>query len=244
MGSVHRLFGDSPIPRYVQLADVLRGRITRGTLKRGDQLPTLDELMQEFDVARVTVRQAVELLSREGLITAQQGRGTFVTGAPPTAGRLHLQTTLAELAEVYRHDKPELTLIEEAAATPALHPEDGRPARRYHFMKRVHSRDGVPYCVISIYLDNRVFRMAATRFRRETVVPVLLDLERVKVARASQTLAVASADVEVAGLIGIPVNSPVAEVRRVCVDPEGTVIYLGLVTYRGDFVRLEMDLIP
>ena len=121
---------------------------------------------------------------------------------------------------------------------------DGNPARRYHFMKRVHSRDGVPYCVISIYLDNRIFRMAATRFRRETVVPVLLELPRVKIARASQTLAVSSADVEVAGHIGIPVNSPVAEVRRVCVDPEGIVIYLGLVTYRGDFVRLEMDLTP
>jgi GntR family transcriptional regulator len=189
------------------------------------------------------VRQAVELLSREGLLSAQQGRGTFVTAAP-SSRRLHLQTTLAELAEVYRHDKPELTLIEEAAATPGLLPEDGRPARRYHFMRRVHSRDGVPYCVISIYLDNRIFRMAAARFRRETVVPVLLDLPRVKIARASQTLAVSSVDVEVAGLIGIPVNSPVAEVRRVFVDPEGIVTYLGLVTYRGDFVHLEMDLTP
>jgi len=76
------------------------------------------------------------------------------------------------------------------------------------------------------------------------VVPVLLDLSKVRIARASQTLAIGSADVEAAGLIGIPVNSPVAEVRRVCVDPDGTVIYLGLVTYRGDFVRLEMDLTP
>ena len=244
MGSVHPLFGDSPVPRYAQLADVLRGRIARGQLKRGDQLPTLEELMDEFDVARVTVRQAIELLSREGLITAQQGRGTFVTGAPATGRRLHLQTSLAELAEVYRNDKPELTLIEEAAAMPVLDVADGRPARRYHFMRRVHSRDGVPYCVISVYLDNRVFRMAANRFRRETVVPVLLDLPKVRIARASQTLVISSADVEVAGLIGIPVNSPVGEVRRVCVGPDDVVIYLGLVTYRGDFVRLEMDLTP
>ena len=93
MGSVHPLFGDSPVPRYAQLADVLRGRIARGVLKRGDQLPTLEALMQEFDVARVTVRQAIELLSREGLLSAQQGRGTFVIAAP-SSGRLHLQTRL------------------------------------------------------------------------------------------------------------------------------------------------------
>lgn len=111
-------------------------------------------------------------------------------------------------------------------------------------MRRVHSRDGERYCVIAIYLDQRIFRMAPSRFRRETVIPVLLDLPRVKVARARQTLAVSSADVEIANLIGIPVNSPVAEVRRVCLDATGTVIYLGEVTYRGDYVRLEMDLTP
>jgi GntR family transcriptional regulator len=243
--ALHPLFGDSPVPRYAQLADVLRGRIARGQWRTGDQLPTLDELTQEFDVARVTVRQAIELLAREGLLSAQQGRGTFVTGVPSGLERpLRLQTTLLELAEVYRHDKPRLTLVEEAAAMPALEPSDGHPARRYHFMRRVHSREDFPYCVASIYLDNHVFRMAATRFRRETVIPVLLDLPHVRISRASQTLTVSSADVEVAGFLGVPVNSPVAEVRRVCVNDQGTVIYLGHVTYRGDFMRLEMDLKP
>lgn len=244
MGSAHPLFGDSPVPRYAQLADLLRARIARGQWRRGERVPTLEALMREFDVARVTVRQAVELLAREGLLSPQQGRGTFVTAEPARGTRLRLQTSLADLAEVYRHDRPRLTLIEEAAAMPALLPGEGEPARRYHFMKRVHSRDGVPYCVISIYLDDRIFRMAPRRFRRETVVPVLLELPAARIARASQTLAVASADVEVAGLVGIPVNAPVAEVRRVCVDERGTVIYLGLVTYRGDFVHLEMDLTP
>lgn len=241
---LHPLFGDSPIPRYAQLADVLRGRIARGQWRRGDRLPTLEALTREFDVARVTVRQAVDLLAREGLLSAQQGRGTFVTAEPRAERPLRLQTTLAALAEVYRHDRPQLTLIEEAAAMPALLPGEGAAARRYHFMRRVHSREGVPYCVISIYLDERIFRMGAARFRRETVVPVLLELPRVRIGRASQTLAVSSADVEAAGLLGIAVNSPVAEVRRVVLDPDGTVIYLGLVTYRGDFVRLEMDLTP
>jgi len=239
------ILDNATIPLYVQLADLFRQRIQKGVWKEGEKLPSLEQLVQEFGVARVTVRQAIELLAREGLLSAQQGRGTFVIGSP--AGRerpLRLQTSLADLAEVYRHDKPRLTLIEEAAAMPELDPADGKPARRYHFMRRVHSRDDVPYCVISIYLDNHVFRMAPTRFRRETVVPVLLELPHVKISRASQTLHVASADVDVAGFLGVPVNFPVAEVRRVCVNEQGVVIYLGLVTYRGDFVRLEMDLKP
>ena len=49
---------------------------------------------------------------------------------------------------------------------------------------------------------------------------------------------------EVAGHLSIPINAPVGEVRRVCTAPDGTVIYLGEVTYRGDYVHLEMDLKP
>lgn len=244
MTGVHPLFRNSPIPRYVQLADLLRQRIARGLWRAGDRLPTLDELVLEFGVARVTVRQAVDLLAREGLVSAQQGRGTFVTASPVRDRWLRLDTSLKALADVYRDDKPKLTLIEEAAATPRLAPKDGQAAPRYHFMRRVHSRNDEPYCVISIYLDERVFRMAPKRFRSETVVPALLELPRVKIARAHQTLAIGSADVEVAGHLGIAVNAPVAEVRRVCSDPAGTVIYLGEVTYRGDYIHLEMDLRP
>jgi GntR family transcriptional regulator len=238
------LFGDSPVPRYAQLSALLRRRIERGMWTPGGQLPTLDALMTEFGVARVTVRQAINLLARDGLVTAQRGRGTFVTGRPVKRGELRLATSLATLADMYRDDEPKLTLIEETAAAPKLRPDDGTPAARYRFMRRVHSRDGVAYCVISIYLDERVFRKAPARFRKHTVIPVLLDLPGVTISKAWQTLSIGTAEVDVARLIGMPVNAPIAEVRRICRDADGTVIYLGEVTYRGDYIHLEMDLKP
>ena len=237
------LFGRSPLPRYAQLADLLRGRIERGVWGPGSRLPSLEQLIEEFSLARVTVRQAIELLHREGLVSPQQGRGTFVTARPARPRAIKMQTTLRELAQVYRHDKPKLTLLEESQAKPALAIDEGTPAPRYHFARRVHSRDGVAYCVISIYLDDRVFRQAPRRFRRETVIPVLLDLE-VDIAHAHQSVTIAAADTEVAAHLDVPVNSPVALVRRVCRGPDGTVIYVGEVTYRGDYVRFEMDLKP
>lgn len=238
------LFHGSPMPRYAQLADVFRHRIARDVWPPGTKLPTLEALMREFDVARVTVRQAMELLARDGLVLPQRGRGTFVTARPQRDKRLVLETSLQALADVYRDDTPNLTLIDEASASPRLEPHDGIPAPRYRFMRRVHSRQGEAYCVISIYLDERVFRMAPKRFRRETVVPVLLELPRVRIARAWQTLEIGTADVAVARHLGIPVNAPVAEVRRVCQAPNRTVTYLGEVTYRGDYIHLEMDLKP
>ena len=237
------LFARTPLPRYAQLADILRGRIERGVWAPGARLPSLEQLIVEFSLARVTVRQAIALLHREGLVSPEQGRGTFVTARPPRLRALKMQTSLRELAEVYRHDRPKLTLLEESEAMPVLADDEGIPAPRYRFARRVHSRDGIAYCVISIYLDERVFRRAPGRFRRETVIPVLLDLD-VEIARAHQTVTISAADTDVAAHLDVPVSSPVALVRRICIAPDSTVLYVGEVTYRGDYVRFEMDLKP
>lgn len=238
------VFSKSSVPRYVQIADLLRQTIARGVWPSGSRLPSNEELMNQFDVSRVTVRQAVDVLARDGLVEARQGSGTFITGEVRDDRWLRVETTLADLAEVYRDTKPELLNLAEATAAPALRPGDGTPAPAYFFMKRVHSHQGRPYCVISIYLDERVFRKAPARFRTETVIPILAKLRNPAIAKARQTLTIGTADLEVARHLGIGVNAPVAEVRRVFNDAEGTVVYLGEVTYRGDFIHLEMDLKP
>src|SRR5215207_5327304 len=70
----------SPVPRYVQIADLFRQRIARGGWCAGTRVPSNEELMREFDVSRITIRQAVDVLARDGLLEARQGSGTFVTG--------------------------------------------------------------------------------------------------------------------------------------------------------------------
>ncbi|MGN6470448.1 MAG: GntR family transcriptional regulator [Rhizobiaceae bacterium] len=238
------MFDRIPIPRYVQLADVMRHRIKRGVWARDEVLPSIDQLMQEFDVARVTVRQAIQLLAGEGLLSPQRGRGTFVTAEPGRTRRLSVQTTLDDLVEMYRGDTPDLSNIIESQATPILTERDGVPAPSYFHMRRVHSRDGEYYCVVSIFIDERVFNLAPDRFRREVVIPLFASLPGVEIVKAYQTLNISAADVEVAKDLQIPVNAPVAEIRRVFTGPDGAVIYLGEATYRGDYIHLEMDLMP
>ena len=72
---------------------------------------------------------------------------------------------------------------------------------------------------------------------------MLLELPQVQIARAWQTLTIGTAELEVAQLLDLPLSAPVAEVRRVVTAPDGTVMYLGEVTYRGDFIHFEMDLV-
>ena len=231
------------VPLYVQLADLFRQRIAKGVWREGEMLPSLEKLVAEFGVARVTVRQAIERLTRDGLVSPQRGRGTFVTGAPRTDRWLKVETTLENLAELYRDTQPTVLAIDEASTRmPRLNEADGVAAERYVYMRRVHAHEDRPYCVIDIYLDATIFARRAARFRREAVIPLLLAMPSVQIATARQTLTISTADLEVARHLGISVNAPVAEVRRIFTGQERRVIYLGEITYRGDYVQLEMDL--
>lgn len=233
-----------PLPLYAQLAELLRRRIGEGAWGQGERIPSQGELATTFDVARVTVRQAIALLEQEGLLVSRRGRGTFVLAAPGVGRRMSVQTTLQSLVDMLRGDEPQLLNLTEGVALPQLTERDGKPAPTYTFMRRVHLRDGVPYCVIAIYLDGRIFRRAPQRFRREVMIPILASLPGVTIEQAHQTLTIGIADAEIAGHLGIPLGAPVAFVRRVFRAPDGTVIYLGEVTYRGDLIELEMDLVP
>jgi GntR family transcriptional regulator len=234
----------NPLPLYAQLAELLRQRIARGVWQDADRLPSLEELTREFEVARVTVRQAIGILQSDGLVRSRQGRGTFVTAQPGMQRRMHVQTTLQSLVGMLQGDEPRLLNIAEGSAAPRLTDRDGLAAPDYVFMRRVHLREDTPYCVISIYLDERLFRQAPERFRHEVMIPILVSLPGVRIAQARQTLTIGAADAATAAHLRVPVNAPVAEVRRVFRAPDGTVIYLGEVTYRGDLVELEMDLVP
>lgn len=73
-------------PLYVQLADTLRQQVEQGALPHGSQIPSEAQLMQTYDISRVTVRKAVEQLVEEGVLHKRQGKGTFVAFPEFTEG--------------------------------------------------------------------------------------------------------------------------------------------------------------
>jgi GntR family transcriptional regulator len=236
-------FVESTSPLYIQVADALRERITRGSWGVGSRIPTLNELISEFDVSSMTVRLAIQMLKREGLISTKQGRGTFIASRPPVHPKMRIETSLRGLAELYRSARPKLVSLEEDTRAPELQPEDGHAAPKYRYIRRIHMGPRQANSVISIYLDERVFKLNPRRFRNETIIPVLLEQPQVKIARANQILTIAKAGTEVARHLNIAASAPVAEIRRVFAAPDGTVIYVGDLVYRADFIRLEMNLL-
>jgi GntR family transcriptional regulator len=70
---------DGKTPVYLQLAAILRKAIKRGDYPPGRKLPSETTLMQEYGLARGTVRKSARVLADEGLVEVVQGRGVYVT---------------------------------------------------------------------------------------------------------------------------------------------------------------------
>jgi GntR family transcriptional regulator len=73
---------DTPRSQYVQIAELIRSRISDGTYARGAPLPSEDRLAEELGVSRVTVNRAISLLRSSGDVRVRRGIGTVVQSLP------------------------------------------------------------------------------------------------------------------------------------------------------------------
>jgi GntR family transcriptional regulator len=72
----------SGLPIYVQIMEQIRKLVASGELQLGDQLPTVRQLATDLRINWNTVARAYKLLDEAGLISTQQGRGTYIWEAP------------------------------------------------------------------------------------------------------------------------------------------------------------------
>jgi GntR family transcriptional regulator len=99
----------SGIPIYLQLVDRIKEMIANGQLRSGDQLPTVRAMAQELRINFNTVARAYRILDENGVISTQQGRGTYILEIPPTevTDRIR-QQSLEALTQRYLADSDRL----------------------------------------------------------------------------------------------------------------------------------------
>ena len=92
----------SGLPIYIQIMNQIESQVLGGTLKPGDQLPTVRAMASELRVNFNTVARAYRLLDEAHIISTQQGRGTYITEIPPPEVTERLRREMLEaLARKY-----------------------------------------------------------------------------------------------------------------------------------------------
>ncbi len=86
----------SHVPIYTQLVDRIKHMIASGALEPGDQLPTVRQMAAELRVNFNTIARAYRILDEEGVISTQQGRGTYVLEPLPPERASRLRSAALE----------------------------------------------------------------------------------------------------------------------------------------------------
>lgn len=238
------LFASTEVPLYYQLSTILREQILDGTFAVGDQMPTEAELVAEYRISRITVRQALKSLEQEDLIRREAGRGTFVIGLPRSPEPVSMDASRDELRTTECETTVRLVDLRTVAATRQdarlLEVDLGAPVVR---CGRLRYFQGEPMS----YTVNRFPKAVADRFETE-------DWETGSMMRATQnrlglhlavddeTVRATLADASVARLLKIRIGAPLLSVDRIVHTDSGRVVTRVHTWYRSDVYSLTVHL--
>lgn len=240
-----------PLPKYHRIYLVLREQLEDGLFAAG--LPGELALMQQFGVARVTVRRALGQLAQEGLISRTPGRGTWPIAPAAQAGsgsggdeaplRTRLTGLLENLVSMGLHTSVKVldvdTVTASAAVAAVLRLAPGAPVQK---AVRVRSTREGPLSHITTYVPAAVARRFGRRELARKPILLLLEESGVKVGRAEQSISARLADAEVASHLDLSVGSALLAVRRVIFDEQERPVQWLHGLYRPDRYEYQMQL--
>lgn len=133
------------VPRYHQIAQALRDRIRAGRAAPGERLDNQRSLARDFGVTLMTLRQALEVLERDGLITRRHGLGTFVASPSVDYDILHFRAFAGDLTAVGEDVTTRFLRAQFARADRGAARELGLdPGARVFVLERLRLVDGHP----------------------------------------------------------------------------------------------------
>lgn len=204
----------SPIPLYQQLAAQLRRDIDSGVHSADDKIPSENELAQRLGIGRPTVRQATDLLVREGVLQRRRGSGTYVLPPGKRIDLFSLAGTSAALGQTQLDSEVEIVRPSSRHEPGVCGPEAmrDRPVYRFDRLTRI---DGEPVLLEQFYLDAERFPdFEQVALQDASLARVVRETYFLEPTSAEQTFAIASNLPEIAALLQIDARVPLLHVSR------------------------------
>lgn len=232
------------VPRYHLIAQALRERIQSGALPAGARLDNQRSLAREFNVTLMTLRQALELLERDGLITRRHGLGTFVARPSIDYDILHLRAFAGDL-----------TALGEDVATRFLRGgftrADRQVARalglrageRVFLLERLRLVDGLPMSFQASYLPASVGEEVAKADLSATPLRQVLSFKLgIEIRAARETVSAVPLEGRAARDLGRRPGIAAFRSDRVSSDADGVPVVYDRVFIPGDRFRITRHL--
>jgi DNA-binding GntR family transcriptional regulator len=216
--AVKRTGSEANRPLYVQLATVLGERIASGTYPIGNLLPTEAELGKCFGVSRYTVRQAIQHLRSQGLVSARKGVGTRVEAAAPDSQYSHAVRSLDELMQYARETVLDVVEMEDVAARGAMAAQLGcRPGK--HWLRSAGVRyaiaDQTPMCWNEVWIDAAYSELRSEIGTARTAICAMIESRFGEtIVEVEQLLSATILEAEQARLLDVDPGEPALKITR------------------------------
>jgi GntR family transcriptional regulator len=236
-------FVTEQVPRYYQLATILKSKITNGEFAPNGQIPTELELVKQYGLSRITVRQGLRMLEDEGLIRREVGRGSFVNPTTNAVGGLQLEGSLDELISQTATMSAKVLHFEHVTATASdaamLQLQPGEKLVR---CTRLRFHEGHPLSYVINDLPWEIGRRLKRNDFRGLFLRVLEQKFGIDVIEAQQTVRSKLADVTIAKLLDVAIGAPLLVVDRVVYTHNHRPVERVRTHYRGDVYSIRVHL--
>ncbi len=229
------------LPRYYQLANILRERVSKGELAARQPIPSERQLEKDYSVSRTTIRQAIDLLIRQGYLYREHGKGTFVSPQKLQKGISELTSFTEDMKR--RGILPGQKILEIGYIKPpddvCSHLELPPGYDRVLRIERLRLGDGAPMGLQTSYY---VLPEGQTISREEleeqgSTYRILQEKFHLIPTEADENLEVALAGSREAFLLQIEPGSPLLVSERTTYSQSRQVIEFVRILYRGDRYR-------
>jgi GntR family transcriptional regulator len=209
-----------PLALYYQVATRLRNEIIMGTWSPGSQLPTEDEIVKEYGVSRQTVRNAKEMLAREGFIRSIKGSGCYVKDSDKWKT---MSPTVDNLNDIFHYGTRMSFKIHEfgmvSNSREIQNKLNNREDRFVFQIRGVRHFQGQPISCVVYYLPFRfASRIPLDSLDENPFIPQFEKLAGIQVTEGIQTISLGRADRTVAENLGLKKGAPVLLVEAVYFD--------------------------
>ncbi len=229
-----------------RVADALREQIASGQLKPGARLISEVALAQNLMISRPTLREAIRILAREGLLDIKHGVGTFVADEHRLIwGRLDSMRSFTDLIRSVGGKPGDSQLKVERTLAPDDVAEalDIPPRTPVGLVKRVRLIDGAPLAIANEFVlllkpDEDFARLKT--FRGGSLYNFLRERCGVTLARSSVVIAAVAADASRAKLLKVPRRTPLLLLREPHYDLAGRPVLFAVNYHNSDLVRFTL----
>ncbi|AOR66434.1 GntR family transcriptional regulator [Burkholderia stabilis] len=235
----------SAAPLYVQIKDMLRARILDGTYAPHSRMPSEHELCAMFDVSRITVRQALGDLQKEGLLFKLHGKGTFVSKPKAFQNVTSLQGFAEAMSsmgyEIVNQLRSLRTVKADRHLATKLNVPEGAPLVEIH---RVRLLNREPVSLEQTWVPEALGkRLAGADLASRDIFLILENDCGIPLGHADVSIDAILADDEIVDALRVEESSPVLRIERLTHDASGAPIDYEYLYFRGDAFqyRLRID---